>query len=76
MPDRLPAMTTPDRRAALAAFWAERRALARAAKVGLDFGPGLSSERAVTKTRAKNYESARESTTVNGGALGWAMTWG
>lgn len=46
MPDRLPDVTALDRRAALAAFWAERRALARAAKVGLDFSGAIRPPRA------------------------------
>lgn len=37
MPDRLPQTASADARAALTDFWAARRALARAAKAGLDF---------------------------------------
>jgi hypothetical protein len=37
MPDRLPNPGTADPREALKNFWAERRALACAAKAGLDF---------------------------------------
>ena len=49
MPGRLPAMSSGDPQEALAAFWAERRALSRAAKVGLDFTGAVRPPRAAVE---------------------------
>ena len=49
MPGRLPELTIGDPQEALTAFWAERRALARAAKSGLDFAGVVRPARAETE---------------------------
>ncbi len=49
MPGRLPDVNAADRRAALDAFWAERRALARAARSGLDFAGAIRPPRAAAE---------------------------
>jgi len=71
MTGRLPDPDIADRRAALRAFWAERRALARDAMAGLDFTGAVHPPRAAAERdwllrqpRADGGRAARESDEV------------